>query len=265
VKGVKVARPLTEKCTVPSISKKYTTQERFLAWGEMEDRILEAMRACKNEIEDKALKARCVSRINGMRMIIENYKRTLHPHDFCPSLEDICRIPDTRRVIIYGTDEEFDTCAEEVTSGLPELSTQFLEERTAELSALLPFGDRPNDPLSLATAWFNCGPCHRTLMHGNDALEHQCLRSRGPYPGEAPGETTFDICVPGQSWCSGTSRFTFSKVASAFARELILDCGEDPETITLGEMNSKLHRFAFPEEGGFEAINWHETVSSTGL
>jgi hypothetical protein len=34
-------------------------------------------------------------------------------------VEDACKIPDIRNVIIDGTDEEFNACDEEVTSGFP--------------------------------------------------------------------------------------------------------------------------------------------------
>lgn len=231
---------------------------------------VEAMRTCKEEIENraenKALEARCISRVNRMRVVVDKYQRTLDPHDFCPTMEDVCRTPDIRKAIIDGTDEEFNVCAEETTSRLPELTSKILEERTTKLSALLPFNGGPADVLSLATAWFTCGSCNliATPMHSADVLRHQ-----GPPLKQSPeeptgiSEATFNYHVPARCWYTETSKFGFSEVASTIARGLILDCGEDPESITLAEINSKFHRSVFYENGELIAHNWEETVGST--
>ena len=107
----------------------------------MEVQILDAMRRCRKEIEVKALKVRCAFRANEMGTVARKYQRTLGPHDFYLRMEDVCRIPDIHKVIIDGTDEEFSTCVEELTSKLPKLTSQILKERTAKISALLPFKD----------------------------------------------------------------------------------------------------------------------------
>lgn len=70
----------------------------------MEVLILDAMRTCKKRIEDKALRARCISRVNRIREIIDNYQRTLDAHDLS---FDGGRLADSGyTVIIGGTDEE---------------------------------------------------------------------------------------------------------------------------------------------------------------
>ena len=221
------------------------------------------MWACKKEIDDGALKARCISRIHRIETIVGKYQRTLDPHDFCPSMGDVSRIPAIRKAIINGTDKEFNACAEELITGLPWLASKFLEERNATLSALLPFKfkRRPVDVLSLAAFWFTCGLCHVSLMHGTDALVHQCpgLLSRPPV--EPIGEATFENWVPSHGWRAGASGFEFSTAASTMARGLILECGEDPENITLADINSKFHRFACSEKDGLVVYSWRETVS----
>ena len=159
--------------------------------------------------------------------------------------------------LIDGTDEEFVACAEEVTTGLPKLTSQFLEERTAKLSDLLPFNECPANVLSLATVWFVCGSCHY-LMDSPDTLMHQCL-TLGDWPFEEPiGECTFERRVLSQGWCA---MFRFSWFASTIARGLILDCGEDPETITLAEVNSKFHRFVLSKDDASAAHSWMGTAS----
>jgi len=228
----------------------------------MKVRVLDAMWACKKEIDDEALKARCISRVNRIEMIVGKYRRTLDPRDFFPSMGDVSRIPDIRKAIIDGTDEEFNARAEEVTAQLPGLTSKFLEERNATLSALLPFKGRSVDVLSLATVWFACGLCHGYLMDGTDALMHQCQGPRSRPPVEPIGEATFENWVPSHGWRAGSSGFKFSTGASTIARGLILDCGEDPENITLAEINSKFHRFVSSEKDGLVVRSWRETVST---
>jgi len=105
----------------------------------MRAHILDEMQWCKQKTEDKALRDRCVSRVEEMRAIIREYQRTLfHPHDFCLSMEDVGQIPDIRKAIASGTDEEFNICVDDVVSRLPGLTSNFLEERITKVLALLP-------------------------------------------------------------------------------------------------------------------------------
>ena len=232
----------------------------------MEARLLEAMQRRKKEIDDRPLKGHCIPRANRIGAIALEYQRTLNPHSFYLQMEDICQVSDIRRVVIDGTDEEFDACAEQLTSRLPKLTSQILEERTAKISTLLQFSERPDNVLSLATAWFNCGVCYQYLpMNGINVLMHRCPFPPHPPPGKPIREATFDSYVLKRGWCIEPSELTFSNFASTIARGLILDCGEDPESITLAEINSKLHRFVFYEDGELVAHNWDETVSHTSL
>ena len=110
------------------------------------------------EVEDKALEARCTSRVDKMRGVIREYRRTSGPHDFCPSVEDVWGVSDKRKVIINGTDEEFNTNAD--IGRFPKLISQILEVRIAKLLTLLPPGERRGNVLSLAAIWFKCLSCH---------------------------------------------------------------------------------------------------------
>jgi len=258
--GVRVAELLTEK-GMDAPPKRARSDNDFSAWEGIRAQVLDALRACKKEIDDEALRTRCISRVNRMEMIVDKYQRTLEPHDFCPSMADVSRIPVVRKAIIDGTDEEFNACAEEVTARLPGLSPKFLEERNAKLSALLPFRGRRTDALSLAIVWFTCKLCRGSLIHGTDALVHQCLGLQSGISTKPTSEAIFEFRVPSHGWRAGASGFRFSAVASNIARGLILDCGEDPETITLAEMNSKFHRFVLSEKDRLVVHSWRETVS----
>ena len=230
----------------------------------MEVRVLDAMRRCKQEIEAKTLTDRWWSRVRKIRKIVDRYKwGPSDPQRFYPLEDDICRIPDIRKVILYGTDEKFNTCAEKLTSRLPELASQCLEERAAELSATLPFTERPNNVLSLAAVWF-CRPFDQ-FVHGSDALKELWVLPCGDLYERPISEAYFDTVILRRGWYNKKSKFRFSDVASATARRLILDCGEDPESITSMEMDSKAHPFVFHEADEFFVCGWREAVSPTGF
>lgn len=239
--------------------KQYSTWGPFSAWEDMEVRILNAMHACKQRVDAALLIDLWDLRVAKMVAVVNAYQRTFHPHDFYPSAADVCRIPDVREVSMDGTDEEFNACIEGLTSRLPELTSKLLGERTAILSALIPFDERPDNVLSLAAVWFNCESCMRhlqcSLLHGLDALVHECLYAK------PVGEVAFDTIALRGGW---HATFTFSKLSSAIARELVLDCHEDPESITLAEMNSKLYRFIVGESDQV-VCSWKDTVSFSGL
>ena len=232
----------------------------------MEARVLDAMRTRKQAIEHKAQKDRCISRVMRMGTIVEGHMRTHHPYDFHLLLEDVCRLPDIRRVIIDGTDEEFDTRAEEVTSRLPELTVQCLEERTAKVSALLPFEGQSGNAISLATAWVRCGSCGMRPMHATHALNHNCSIPCSDSSSEKPiAEATFDIHVPRRAWCGGATKLEFAADLFKTARELALNCGEDPGSITWAEINTMLHRLV-RHNGSYPIVYaWSEMVCPTGF
>ena len=221
------------------------------------------MQTRKQEIEDDALEDRCIFRLTKMKEIVKSYERTLNPHDFCPSTEDICMVPDIRKAIIDGNNEEFDTCADEVMSRLPRLTSPLLEERIAKISALLPYKKRSDNVLSLAIAWVKCGSCNASPMHATDALRHYCSIPQDYFSEKPIGEATFDAYVRGQAWCGQTATLRFSQPTSSIARGLILDCGDDSKNITWKEMDAKFHRFVRYECGNPIVQNWREMVGHT--
>ena len=221
----------------------------------MKVRILEVMRERKKEL-DKVREARSISRETRIRTIIQRYRQTLGPCGFCPQTEDVCQIPAIRRLIINGTDQEFSAWANKFSPGLPRFTS----------ATLLPFKGRSGKILSLATVWFSCRMCSQYPIHGIDALRHrQCLALVNNPCGKPAIKTIIDLHTLGPC-CGGKSfEFTFSEFASTIAQGLILDCGEDPESITLAEIKSRHHQFVFYENGELAAHSWEETVSPASL
>lgn len=226
----------------------------------MKAQVLEVMQMHKKEIEDQTVEDRCVSRVGEVKAIVLRYQSAFDPDSSPPPMDRVCWIPKIRKAIIYGTDEEFNACAKEVASRLPELASQYLEERFTKILALLPVDKRPHN--SLATAWLVCRWPGRSLVHATGVLSHSFGIRQGPYWGASIGEMTFDHCVRGQ-W-TYSSQFTFSEFASTVARKLIVDCCKDPESTTSAEMDSEIYQFVVHKGSGLVVHDWRKTVSSTG-
>ena len=224
----------------------------------MEAQILEVVRERKKEF-DKALEARSVSYKPLVRTTIQKHRQlTLGPHGFFPQTGDVCQIQPIRKLIIKRTDREFNAGANKFSSGLPDFTS----------AALFPFKGRSDNILSLATVWFGRRLCYQNPIHGIDASKNHQLLTLVNNPLGKPVDTTIiDLRVlEGHGGCCAkSSEFTFLEFASTIAQGLILDCGEDPESITLAELNSKDHQFVFYENGELVAHNWEETVSPTSL
>ena len=228
------------------------------------------MEGVSQAIHDQLDSQRCESRIAKVENIADSFRLSLpHPHDFSPSKGDICWIPEVRRAIIDGTDEEFQNCEAGLRSRIPELSVAWLEERRKVFLQLLPQDSPSLEHFSLVTTLFDCTECPTRGMRIETALSHGCKRGYG-WRGNAPRETfsndagasTFqnEADIP---WDWGHVKFEYSAERSALAREVALECGEDPDTVTIQEMNRKHHRIAlFREDGTVAVLNWLQVVSS---
>ena len=90
----------------------------------------------------------------------------------------------------------------------------------------------------------------RIRLHGFGPLGTQ-LTKRPSSPSQWPRARNFKL--------------TFSETVSTIARELILDCGEDPESTILAEINSKFYGLSFTRMMSPLPITGGKTVSSTGF
>jgi hypothetical protein len=61
-------------------------------------------------------------------------------------------------------------------------------------------------------------------------------------------------------WNYGPAEFKYSAESAALAREIILECGEDPDVISTQEMNKKHHRFVCFDRT-IDVHNWSQVVS----
>jgi len=202
--------------------------------------------------------------------IVDSFRFSLpHPHDFCPSTADVCWIPEVRKAIVDGTDEEFQGLEAELPSRIPGFSATWLEERRKFFLQLLPQDPPSLEHLLLATSFFDCMKCRESGMRTEDALSHYCRNYSYGYGSEhrvgfscaASGGAFYDRA--GIPWDSGFSKYEYSAGHSAVVREVVAACGENPDTTTTQEMNRKHHRFVrFGRDGAFTVLNWSEAVSS---
>ena len=211
-----------------------------------------------------------MSRVSQVMEIASSFRFSLpHPHDFYPSAADICWVPEVLKALVDGTDVEFQDCIADIRSRISELSAAWLEERRKVFLQLLPQGSPTVEHLLLATTLFDCVSCHKFGMRTEAALSHHC---RFPYDHKfganlsTAGSAQFYRHDVGSPWNSGLAEYKYSAALAAITREILLECGENPDTITTQEMNGKCHRFArFDTDGTIHVLNWAEAVSSGAL
>jgi hypothetical protein len=77
---------------------------------------------------------------------------------------------------------------------------------------------------------------------------------------EFPNKHTF-YSRAGSPWDPEASEFEYSADLSAVVRAIVLECGENPDTITVQEMNGKHHRFGHFGRDTVSVLNWLQVVS----
>jgi len=229
------------------------------------------MRDESQRIRDQLDAGRCKFRIDRVEVLIDSFRLSLpHPHDFAPSSADVCWIPEVRKAIADGTDDEFRECEADLRSRIPELSVAWLEERQKFFLGLLPQDSPTLKHLFLATTLFDCTKCRELGLHIEDALSHYCYHTSYDYDREHRASLTNAASAgtfyrwTSAPWDSRLAKYEYSTQLSTVVREIVVQCGEDPDTITTREMNRKHHRFArFGRGDGLIAVvNWLEVVSS---
>jgi len=209
------------------------------------------------------------SRTAKVEEIVDSFRFSLpHPHDFSPPAADICWIPEVQKAIIDGTDEEFQVCEANIRSTIPELSVTWLEERRKFFLQLLPQDSPTLEQLSLAATLFDCTKCYVHGMRIEETLSHRCHRRWDEYKpfkerfSSVNSANVFHNDV-GTPWNPEFSEYRYSAKLSALIREVILECGENPDTITAKEMNRKHYRFAcFGKDGAVTVLSWSQAVGS---
>jgi len=205
-------------------------------------------------------------RTGKIKEIVSSFRSSLpHPHDFSPSTADVCWIPEVRKAIVGGTDEEFQDCEAEIRSRISELSATWLEERKKVLLKLLPQDSPGMEHLSLVTTLFDCKCCSKFGMRIEEALSHRCYYDDDRRIPKFPNSTSrryfcHEVGIP---WDLRIPMYRYSGELSALVRAIVLECGEDPDTITTKEMNEKHHRFvSFGTNGSIAVLSWFQAVSS---
>jgi len=229
------------------------------------------MRDVSNRIQarlDRLNARRCESRITRVETIVDLFRLSLpHPRDFSPSTADICWIPEVRKAIVDSTDKDFQSLEANLRSTLPELSATLLEERRKFFLQLLPQDPPSLQPFLLVTTFFDCMKCSESGMRTEDVLSHFC----GSYGYGSEHSAGFLSATSARSfynraggpWDSGFSKYNYSARLSASAREVVVECGENPDTTTVQEMNRKHHCFVRSDgDGRITVLNWLEAVSS---
>lgn len=108
-------------------------------------------------------------------------------------------------------------------------------------------------------------------MRIEDAVSHCCRKHsrndgyggehRAGFSNAASAGRFYNLA--GAPWDS--SKYEYSAGLSAVVRGVVVECGENPDTITTQEMNQKHHRFVSSGMPGIiTVLNWSEAVGSRG-
>lgn len=225
------------------------------------------MREQSGRIRAELDKAQRQFRIAKIARIVDSFRFSLpHPHDFYPSEADICWIPEVQKAIIDGTDQEFQDCEADIRVRISELSAAWLEERKQAFLKLLPRDSRSLERLSLAVTLFDCTKCRKSGMRVEEALSHACYyyRDGRTLTGFSNVNSAQMFCYDaGEPWDSKVAEYKYSAHLATIVREIVLECGEDPDAITTKEMNRKHYRFArFGSDGAITVLSWQQAVRS---
>lgn len=246
VKGVKVTCPLSEK-----------------AWAKLRAPLNAFMKGESARVHARINTARYRSRVDQVKNIVEAFRFSLpHPHDFHPSAADICWVPEVQKAIIDGTEQEFQDCKVDIQASISGWSMVWLEERRKVFMQLLPQDSPTVEDLSLATTMFDCVKCYNHGMRIEDALSHHCYHFYDRGPGsQLPNDIILRVYRSdvGSPWDSEFAEYKYSAEPATLIREIVLECGENPETITTREMNKRHHRFAYSYSGETTALlSWSQ-------
>lgn len=224
------------------------------------------MREKSRSVHVQLTSARCRSRVDQVKEIASSFRFSLpDPHDFSPSTADICWIPEVRKAVVDGTDEEFHDCIVDIRSKISELSAGWFEERINFFMRLLPQDPPTQGHLSLATTLIDCTRCRKVGMHIEEALSHHCcFHYNDGFKAQFSNVTCAHVyySTVGSPWNSGLAEYRYSTELASLTRDLLLECGENPNTITVREMNRRNHRFVRFDSSRITVLNWVEAVSS---
>jgi hypothetical protein len=229
------------------------------------------MREKSKIIHSQLVTERCKSRVNQVWRIADSFRFSRpHPHDFYPSTADICWVPEVRKAIVDGTDEEFQECIADIRSRISDWSAKWFEERRNVFLQLLPQDPPSPKHFSLVTTLFDCAKCCSYRMRIEGALSHHCSAFcyGDGFDAQFPNSESAMVYrhFVGSPWNSGFAEYRYSAEYAALAREIVLECGENPDTVTIQEMNKKQHRFArFDSDKAVTVLDWIEAVSSRTL
>ena len=200
----------------------------------------------------KSEEVRCWSRIGTIRRSVDSFYESLpHPRDFHPSVADVCWILEVLKIIISGTDEEFEACEADTGTRLSELAATWVEERRNLFLTLLSRDSPILEHLSLAT----------TSLIARNAVITVNVSKKLFHIHAGAGTGTFAKVFNDEArlpWDPGRSEYKYSEWLSNIVREIVLECGEDPDTIPTKEVIRKHLRFG--TNGLIEVLSWYQVV-----
>ncbi|KAF9469335.1 hypothetical protein BDZ94DRAFT_374652 [Collybia nuda] len=217
--------------TLPGVDQPKPLTPRI--WDNIRDDIIETLEEVKEDRLKRERLQMLRRRVGTLRSALMELPQTT---DIVPDFADICAVQPFR-TIIFKTPREDSLTKEQFAASLTEFSNIAAEWRTSCVQQLFELLPRPFDvsALKLATVFFRCHWCTEPITYPR-ILKHACLVKRYSDLDDDDDELQ-QACSPVLPWNLGGEQISFDDEASSFARDIIKSCGQDPERVTMSEMD----------------------------
>lgn len=210
-------------------------------------KLLKTQKTRRLEAERRALVIK--KRVDIFKTIVQECRHIHHPK-IIPPLADIYELMDGVSDIIQAASNiAIPDMFADMKEKLPHFAEHWYDIKSHELLALLPPTPsrrrgtlpRQSDPLSrlrLATTSFVCETCYENLTYPR-ILAHVCMsrcRSSGGILKDS--ELEHHILLKSRPWTFGLNYLTFDEQACKIGSLIIQECGLDPDTALMSDMDN---------------------------
>ena len=228
------------------------------------------MQTCKKARLLRVRRQEIKDRLNSLAAVLKEIYPELRTtdSDLEPQFVDFAMMPEIRELTdapsaILVTQEDFAKIKREL-SILAELWVIKIQMQLSQVISNTFF--EGSQSLFLATAFFDCTYCNRRAMQFPGVCAHECLWPRY-YRGIETNDVAYlyqDVAYAFGHCRTWTCQALVKSPASQRARKVIEACGENPDSISQGDMNRKDYRLCCKtcsRDGVKLIMGWRAAVS----
>jgi hypothetical protein len=206
------------------------------------------------------------SRMFILENLVKEYTSTQPRTKPLPKAVDIAALEPFYSLIFSPMDiilEEFKSNVIGFQTELTDLCDKWVKSSSELLVRLLPKSFATNPDLHLATIFFRCRWCREPISYPR-VLKHECLTMNHSRTSDESDDELLQASNLYHPWNYGGEQVTFHEEGHLCAKEIISVCGQDPDSITLSEMDDLDYRVeclhcAHPSRGRL-VMKWKTAV-----